>query len=251
MVEEAVVEFRRVHFSYDGRRLLREVSFSVRAGDFGALLGANGSGKSTLLQLLTGELAPQQGAVTLFGEDSRRFTSWPRIGYVAQNSASAAAHFPATAEELVQSALYARRRAERSRKALRAAAERALALVGLESAARMPLRRLSGGQQQRVMLARALAGEPRLMLLDEPTSGLDRESVDGLYQLLRRLRQEAELTLLLVTHDLAGAATLANRIFCLEDASLVELTAEQVLHELQHRRRHPVARRIGEGARLC
>jgi zinc transport system ATP-binding protein len=244
---EAVV-FRHVYFAYRDQSppmaLLNDVDFTVQAGECAAIIGDNGSGKTTLLKLLIGELYPQAGEVLLWGENSRQFHHWPRVGYVGQNSTQVAANFPATALEIVQGSLYARARSGWNRRQLRETALQALAAVDLEAQAATLMRKLSGGQQQRVMIARVLANAPELMILDEPTTGLDHWSIDALTQILRRLHQDQHLTLLLVTHDLLHAAAFSDRTFCLEEASLLELNAEQVQHELQHRHRHPVAQRI-------
>ncbi len=96
---------------------------------------------------------------------------------------------------------------------------------------------LSGGQRQRVMVARALAAGCEFMLLDEPTSGIDSAATDSLYALLSRLNRQG-MTILMATHDLAGACAAANRTFCLEEGTLVELSREDLAYELSHRHRH-------------
>ena len=105
---------------------------------------------------------------------------------------------------------------------------------------------LSGGQQQRVMLARVLAGDPKVMLLDEPTTGVDAATVGALYELLAELNRTTGLTIVMVTHDIGGVSRFVSKTFCLEEGSLVELGPAQVHEELAHRHKHPHRDEEGE-----
>lgn len=240
MDNPACIEARGLRFSYRGDPVLRQVDFTVRAGDFVAVIGANGAGKSTLLRLLLGEIAPDAGEIFLFDRPVERFRDWPRIGYVPQGGAGLAEGFPATAAEVAGMGLYRSIGPLRlpGREHRRRARE-ALAAVGMEDCADCLISRLSGGQMQRVLIARALAGNSDLLLLDEPVSGVDGDATLALYELLRRLRAEQGLTVVMVTHDVARAALYATRTLCLEQGSVVELDREQLDHELEHRHRHP------------
>jgi zinc transport system ATP-binding protein len=235
-----LIEFKDITFGYRNKPILDRVSFSLSKGDFAALTGANGAGKSTILKLILGELTPAAGWIRLMGEDVRQFKNWPKIGYVPQKSILSGGSFPATAEEIVLASLYAQiGRMRFAKKEHREKARQALAQVGLEQASGQLIGNLSGGQQQRVMITRVLVSEPNLMLLDEPTTGLDSTTVQGLYELLARLNQERGLTILMVTHDLARASDYVNRIFCLEEESLLELGKSQILEEISHKHKHP------------
>lgn len=235
-----IIEAENLTFGYGAEPVLENVGFSVRAGEFVALIGANGSGKSTLLTLLLGEQTPGQGVIRLFGQDSRQFKDWAKIGYVAQNGIAKGAGFPATCEEIVKASLYSQIGFMRFAKKTHAEKARAaLKLVDMEAYADRLIGNLSGGQQQRVMIARVLAGQPEIMLLDEPTTGIDAASVQSLYKLLSRLNRETGLTVVMVTHDIARASGYAGRTLCLEDGSLVELKREQIIDELSHRHKHP------------
>ncbi|MDR1605391.1 MAG: metal ABC transporter ATP-binding protein [Gracilibacteraceae bacterium] len=235
-----VIQADDLSFRRAGEPVFARVSFSVYAGDFVAILGANGAGKSTLLSLVLGELTPETGTVRLFNREARRFRDWGQIGFLAQDAPAEAAAFPATAEEIVRANLYARTGWGRApRAADRAGAGAALEAVGMAEYGRRLIGHLSGGQRQRVMLARALAGEPALLLLDEPTAGVDEASVTGLFQLLTRRNRESGLTVVMVTHDAERAAACASRVLCLENGSLLELDKTQLEEELRHRHRHP------------
>jgi zinc transport system ATP-binding protein len=240
MEHEPVILAEGLCFDYgpDHIPLMRGVSFCVSKGDFAALIGSNGAGKSTLLRLILSELEPCGGELALFGEPVRKFRDWNRLAYVPQPGPGANAGFPATALEVVCSAMYSKIGPLRPlSKAHREAALEALALVGAKELAGRMIGKLSGGQRQRVMLARALAAGCELLLLDEPATGIDAEATDSLYELLQRLNREG-VTIFMVTHDTARISTVVSRILCLEEGTLVELSPEELRHELSHKHVH-------------
>jgi zinc transport system ATP-binding protein len=240
MENEPLIKAQGLFFDYGGEPVMRGVGFAVNKGDFVALIGSNGAGKSTLLRLLLAELEPKSGEIALFGEPVHKFRDWPRLAHVPQISPGGAAGFPATALEVVCSAMYAKIGPLRPlRKAHKKAALEALALVGAEDIAGQLIGELSGGQRQRVMVARALAAGCELLLLDEPATGIDAAATDALYALLQTLNQNG-MTILLVTHDTARISSLASRILCLDEGTLVELSAEDLRHELSYRHKHEV-----------
>lgn len=236
---DEMLRAENLSFCFGGEPLLNDVTFSVAAGDFVAIVGSNGAGKSTLLRLILGELSPQSGRILLFGEDISRFKKWPRIGYVPQVNPVSGGSFPATVEEVVCASLYSNigplRPVGRQHKEKALAA---LALVGMRDFSGQMISELSGGQLQRVMLARALAPDCEFLILDEPTTGIDSESADKLYGLLRGLNERG-LTVMMVTHDTERAALYVGRTLCLEEGSVVELGQEQLEQELKHRHKHP------------
>nr|PZN37152.1 MAG: zinc ABC transporter ATP-binding protein [Bacillota bacterium] len=215
-MREPVVELEHVWFSYGGEPVLQDISLTVGRGDFVGIVGPNGSGKTTLLRLILGLQPPQQGRIRLFGQDLSSFRRWDRVGYVPQKATSFNSDFPATVREVVLTGRIAPRGLFRplGRKD-RELADRALALVGLEAYADRPIGRLSGGQQQRVFIARALAGQPELLILDEPTVGVDAAAQQQFYALLRRLREELGITILLVSHDIGAVTTEVSHLACL------------------------------------
>lgn len=235
----AILCAENLSFRFGGEPLLNGINFSVLPEDFVAVIGSNGAGKSTLLRLILGELSPQSGRITLFGEDSAHFKKWPRLCYVPQANPVSGGAFPATAEEIVCASLYAQIGPLRPvRRIHREKARDALTLVGMRDFAKRMISELSGGQLQRVMLARALVADCELLLLDEPTTGIDSESADRLYGLLRELNKDG-LTIMMVTHDTERAAGYVSRTLCLEDGSIVELEHEQLAQELRHKHKHP------------
>ncbi|MEU4382967.1 metal ABC transporter ATP-binding protein [Micromonospora echinofusca] len=195
---------------YDGRPVLRDVSLTVTAGEVVAVLGANGSGKSTLIRAALGLVPLSSGSVTLFDRPLRRFRQWHRIGYVPQRL-GAGSGVPATVREVVASGRLARRGVLRPPGAAdRAAVAAALEAVGLADRARDPVATLSGGQQQRTLIARALAGQPELLVLDEPTAGVDAASQEAFAGALHGFVAGGG-TVLLVAHELGPLRPLITR----------------------------------------
>lgn len=205
---------------YGGRPVLRDVTMSVRAGEVVAILGANGSGKSTLVRAILGLVPTSAGAVRLFDTPLRRFRQWQRIGYVPQRL-SAGSGVPATVGEVVASGRLARRGLLRPASADdRRAVSQALAAVGLLDRVRDPVSALSGGQQQRTLIARALAGEPELLVLDEPTAGVDAASQAAFADALTGFAPSGG-TVLLVAHELGPLAPIVSRAVVLHHGRIV------------------------------
>jgi zinc transport system ATP-binding protein len=203
------------HVELGGNRVLHDVHFRLDRGEFVVLLGANGSGKTTLVRALLGLLPLSSGVLKVFGRPLRGFREWKCIGYVPQRF-TAASGVPASVSEVVLSGRVAR--APRLRgysREDRAAAARALETLGLADFDRVPVENLSGGQQQRVLIARALAGEPDVLVLDEPISGVDLEQQQQFAETLRGLKRDGR-TVLLVAHALGALAPLVSRAVVLE-----------------------------------
>ncbi len=196
------------------------VTLAVGRQEFVALLGANGSGKTTLVRTLLGLHPVTAGEVRLFGVPLRAFREWVRIGFVPQHL-NTQAGLPASVAEVVASGRVGRTGwLRRTSDADRAAVRSALDAVGLADRAREPVRSLSGGQHQRVLIARALAGEPDVLVLDEPTAGVDRESQQTLAETLRLLKERGH-GVLMVTHHLGPLADLVDRAVVLEAGRVV------------------------------
>jgi len=203
-----------------GRRILDEIDVRVDAGEFVAILGANGSGKTTLVRALVGLVPLSAGRLELFGTPLRNFADWPRLGYVPQRLAVGGG-VPATVGEVVASGRTGRvSRWRRFSKDDHRAVTHALEDVGLAGRAREAVATLSGGQQQRVLIARALAGEPEVLVLDEPTAGVDADSQDTLAGALGHL-SNAGGSVVLVAHELGPLAGLIGRAIVLSSGRVV------------------------------
>jgi zinc transport system ATP-binding protein len=215
-----VLVARDVSVSLGRLPILRGIDLNVSVGEAVALMGGNGSGKSTLVRALLGLLPHQRGSVELFGTPLRSYRDWFRVGYVPQRSTSALS--AAKVREVVASGLLARRRPfVPLRRAERQAVRATLAAVGLSDRAGSQMNRLSGGQQQRVLIARALVGQPELLVLDEPTAGVDVEHQQVLGQLLgERLR--ARVAVLVVLHEVGALGPLIDRAVVLHQGRVVQ-----------------------------
>lgn len=219
VVAEPLVRLRGASVGYDQRPVLRDADFTLHAGDAVAVLGSNGAGKSTLIRGILGLAEVLDGIVELFGRPRARFRDWHRLGYVPQ-SHTVVSGIPSTVAEVVSSGRLARKRfARRFNPRDRSAIRSAIATVRLTDRAADSVSTLSGGQQRRVLIARALAGEPDILVLDEPTAGLDAESREVLAETLAGL-VAAGTTLLLVTHELGELRPLITRTVVVEQGRI-------------------------------
>jgi zinc transport system ATP-binding protein len=211
-----VIEAENLSFAYGRDPVLEEVSLRARAGEFVALVGPNGSGKSTFLRLLLGLLQPLSGRVRVFGQDPRDLREPWRVGYVPQRPALAR-DLPATVHEVVATGRLARAGWwKRLRTPDRDAVRHAMESVALLELSDRRISELSIGQQQRAFIARALAGEPDLLVLDEPVAGIDAESQRRFRESLSHLIGEHGTTVLLVSHELGPVSEDLDRVVVLK-----------------------------------
>ncbi len=209
-----------------GRRVLREVSFSLEAGEFCALIGSNGSGKTTLLRAILGFVRLEAGRIRL--PDGAPRTAG-LIGYVPQKIALDPS-LPLRARDVVALGLDgaclgpplpSKSRADRVTQMLEA--------VGAGGFADQRVGLLSGGQQQRILIAHALVRRPRLLLLDEPLANLDVRSTAEIVALLRRLSRDYGTAVLLSAHDMNPLLPAMDRIVYLANGSAVAGKADEVV----------------------
>jgi phospholipid/cholesterol/gamma-HCH transport system ATP-binding protein len=209
-----LVAFDRVSFSYGDRRIIDRVSFEIPAGKVVALMGGSGVGKTTLLRLITGLVAPQEGAVEAFGRQVDRndrqalFELRRRMGVLFQ--------FGALFTDLTcfdNVAFPLREHTALSESMIRDLVMLKLECVGLRGAAGLKPAEISGGMARRVALARAIALDPELILYDEPFAGLDPISLGVTANLIRQLNSALGATSVVVTHDVAETFAIADRIF--------------------------------------
>jgi len=222
-VNDQVVELEKVSCILSGRPVLDEVDLKVREGDLYAVLGPNGGGKTTLLRVILGLLPVSSGTVRVFGKDPREARSG--VGYVPQYR-TFDFHYPVTVENMVLSGRLGhiggpvRRFSPGDREASRKALER----TGILHLSRRPIADLSGGEQQRAIIARALVGDPALLILDEPMVYVDTPTEVQLFDLLEELL--GTMTILLVTHDIGAISTHVTRVACLNGRIFTHDTSE-------------------------
>ena len=220
-----LIAFDGVSAGYDGVPILRRVDLDLRRGEFVGIVGPSGSGKTTLLHTLLGQTQRLAGDVREHGAQRGAL----RVGYVPQVE-SIDWNFPITVEQVV---LLGRWRESGwrpwSSRRDRRLAHQVLEHLGIDHLRRRPIRALSGGQQQRVFIARALIGDPDLVLLDEPTNGVDIKTRHDIMHLLGDLHR-AGLTIVLTTHDLNAVASHLPRLVCIGEGRVVaDGTPPQVL----------------------
>ena len=207
------VELEGVSFGYrPGQHVLEDVDLKLGEGEFVALAGPNGGGKTTLVRIVLGLERPAEGHALLFGEPAHRFSRRRTLGYLAQRS-ELGGDAPATVREVVSAGrLAAGGLIGPMRRRDRELVEEAIERVGLSAHVDAPLRTLSGGMQQRAFIAKALAGEPSLLVLDEPTTGVDAESQESLAALLDRLHTDLGVTIVYVSHEFGAVEHFVQRL---------------------------------------
>ncbi len=238
------LEVQGVSHSYGTVQAVRNVSAHAYPGEVLGIVGESGSGKSTLLRMMNLEEIPDEGSYTLDLPDvsgnlfeldrfTRRMLCATKIGIVYQNPHLGLLMKHSSSGNVAERLLVA---GERRFATLRQAAIKAL------DASEFPLDRLdappielSGGMQQRVQLAKAIALEPALLLLDEPTTGLDVSVQALVLDTLKRLQQDRQMTMVIVSHDLGVIRVLADRVMVMRRGEAVETgLADQVFQDPQH-----------------
>ena len=198
-----MIRFENVHKSFDGVKVLDGVTFDVAEGEVLAVIGPSGTGKSVTLKHVVGLLSPDEGSVTV--------KEGSRIGYLFQGGALLAW---LTVRENVALPLL-------SEPEIDACVDEALKAVEMEGAADRYPSEISGGMVKRAGLARAIVRKADAVLYDEPTSGLDPVTARTIHRLIRTLNRERGITSMVVTHDLAGACSFADRILMLKEGRVV------------------------------
>ncbi len=209
----AVVAFNRVSIAFEGKEVLRDISFRVERGETRIILGPAGCGKSTLMKLANGLLSPDEGQVCVFGRDlsemseTELFAMRAHVGMVFQESAL---FDSLNVEDNVSYRLHEERVAD---KEAHDRVVEALRFVELERAIAKFPSELSGGMRRRVSIARAIISKPDLILYDSPTGGLDPITSTTIIELVVKQRDVSQTTSLLITHRLQDAFTLATHRF--------------------------------------
>ena len=235
MSDEAVVRLEGVTKSFDGRRVLEDVSFEVRRGRAFCLLGRSGTGKSVTLKHIVGLVKPDSGHVFVEGHDvpslgRRELTKVRRrIGFLFQ----AAALFDSiSVGENVAFPL--RRHTNLGRGEIRERAMARLADVGLEGEYDKMPAALSGGMRKRAGLARAMALDPAVLLVDEPSAGLDPVTSEEIDRLLIERKERDQVTLVVVTHNIPSARALGDELAVLHDGHIIDRGSAEDLERSEH-----------------
>jgi phospholipid/cholesterol/gamma-HCH transport system ATP-binding protein len=234
-----------LHKTFGRQAVLNGIDLKVPKGEIVAVLGRSGTGKSVLLKLIVGLHKPDEGTIQIHGQ---RITDLPleelnavrkRIGFLFQEGAL---YDSLTLEDNVRFPL--RRHNNIPEKQQRDRARELLSLVGMEKDLTKLPSQISGGMKKRVGLARALALDPDILLFDEPTAGLDPITASEIEELILKLQKERQTASVVVTHDLRGAKSIADRMALMHEGDIL---IEGTFEELQ-KSRHPfVARFLRQG----
>ena len=201
-----IVDIRNLTVDYQGVKALDDVSFSVNDNDFLGIIGPNGAGKTTLFACMLGILNNYKGEINFFGQDVKKSRKYLKeIGYVPQKPIFEK-NFPATVKEIVR--LGIKNGSEKQ-------VDDVLQQVWIHELSHRRIGELSGGQQQRVFIAKALIGNPKILILDEPVTGIDTQSKELFYSILRDLNKNQKITIIWSSHDLDAVNKLANKVACL------------------------------------
>jgi phospholipid/cholesterol/gamma-HCH transport system ATP-binding protein len=228
---ESPVSVENLSKAFGPQKVLDGVSLRVASGEALAVLGRSGTGKSVFLKLLIGLQKPDSGTVCIHGKDIASLDLQQlnelrhRIGFLFQQ---AALYDSLTVEQNVGFPL--RRHSNDSKSQQKEKVQELLKSVGMEKHGHKMPSQISGGMQKRVGLARALALDPDILLFDEPTAGLDPITASEIDDLIVELREQRKLTAIVVTHDIRGAKTFADRLVLLRDGKMV---ADGSFEELQ------------------
>ena len=196
-----------ITLGYGSKNIVNNFNYTIHSGDYLSIIGRNGCGKTTFLRGLAGVLHPRAGKIELSSGLKRN-----QIGYLPQITVTQK-DFPASVEEIVLSAFQGKNLLlPFYGKALRKRADECLELTHATNLRKESFRELSGGQKQRVLLARALCAAEKLLLLDEPVTGLDPESSQNMYNIIKDLHENKNMTIVMVTHDIDAARNNSTRI---------------------------------------
>ena len=217
--------------SYREGRVLEDISFQVKRGDYIGIVGPNGSGKSTLVKALLGLVTIGKGSVALFGTPLSDFRDWHKVGYLPQSLHLVNPVFPATVHETVGLGLLSLKRfPKRLNRADKDKINTILDELGVLDLERKLIGELSGGQLQRVLLARAIVNDPELLVLDEPTAALDPETRGRFYAMIADINHSRGVTVLLVTHDSGAIGEHASKMLYLDKKILFYGSFDQFCH---------------------
>lgn len=235
-----MLEIKNIEKTYEGKPLLKKVSFTIEEDETVCLLGSSGSGKSTLLRIIAGLEEAEDGQVIWKGEDLAETPAHKRhFGLMFQDYAL----FPH--KNVSENIAFGLRMQNRPADEIEKRVKDALETINMVDFKERKVTELSGGEQQRVALARALAPEPRLLMLDEPLGALDRTLREQLSRELRRILRDSKVPAIYVTHDQEEAFSIADRLLLLHDGKILQSGKPHEIY--QHPKNVWVAKFFGLG----
>lgn len=224
MAAQPSISVRDLTVRYGSENVVDSVTFDVAAGDTVMIIGPNGSGKTTLLRAMLGLIPRKNGSVEIAGHPMH--FGCRDVGYVPQRFGFDQS-FPITVTEFLRLAVWY----EKNKNKIEHAITHSLQVVGMSPNANQQIAQLSGGQLQRVLIARAILHQPKVLVLDEPASGIDISGELNFYQLITRLKEELNMTILMVSHDIDTVFKYANQVLCLNKKMLCYGKPASVLND--------------------
>jgi zinc transport system ATP-binding protein len=219
----SILTIEELNFAYpqsSQNNVLENITLQMQEGDFAALIGPNGGGKTTLIKIILGLLKPSSGKVSLFGQSTSASKKY--LSYVPQY-ANFNKDFPISVRDTVIQGCLNNRSLKKTGISMSSfgwytksdyqRAEQAMKETYTWEYRDKSISTLSGGQLQRVMVARALAGDPKLLLLDEPTANIDERSEKDIFDLFKDLNKR--MSIIVISHDIGFVSSYVNQVFCL------------------------------------
>jgi zinc transport system ATP-binding protein len=219
-----MIEMDSVTVRYYDRKIVSNISVTIDDGKFHVIMGPNGGGKTTLMKALVG-LLPYEGKIKIDGIDHKKYIKDHSIGYLAQRGTQFSS-FPIPAIEVVEMGRY---RFKDSRKMRKNKAYDFLKIIGMEKFANKRIDEMSGGQQQRILMARALATESKILVLDEPLTGMDPQAQSMFYEMIKNIKENFALTVIMSSHDVGFVSEYADNILCINGVLIPHGKAAKVL----------------------
>lgn len=224
----SLIDIKNLSLGYDGNIVLKNVNLKIEENDFICVVGPNGSGKSTLIKGILGLIKPISGTIT-FNNLKQNF-----IGYMPQET-KVDSNFPASVLEIVLSGTLNKKSVSLFyTKEDKKLAIKNLKILGIENLKNKHFSELSGGQRQKVLLARSLCATSKLLILDEPSNNLDSKSKKNLYDILKNLNKNYNITIIMITHDLDHNNLIGNKILSLREDDIFYGTTEDFIKKVHH-----------------
>lgn len=230
-------KINNISVNIDGQEILKNVSLHVHCGQLTVIIGRNGAGKSTLLKAILGEVE-HTGNITFTDMKDNR-TRKIKIGYVPQKL-NVEKHMPTTVYDMFASCISDIPVFLKKDKKIFKEIKEQLSLFGAEELIDKSIGDLSGGELQRVLLSIATKPIPNLLILDEPVSGIDQNGTKDFYNILQNLKNEYDMSIILVSHDLELTRQYADKVILLDKEVIKEGTADQVFGSLEFKCRFGV-----------
>jgi len=225
VTDDSLLTLEHVAVGYGRHVVLPDVNLRLRRGSFTGLLGANGSGKSTLIKTILGIIPPLAGRMEFASAGVREHV----LGYTPQRDSLDPIYLLSSFEVVLMGTCGRVGPGRRPSHAEKEWAHQCLRETGADQLSRKLFSQLSGGQKQRVLIARALAAKPDFLLLDEPTSGIDAAARQAIMELLRRIHEQQQPTILMASHDLPIVRTYVQHVIWLHQDNVLEGSVKELL----------------------